>query len=119
MIQKRMITVLSLDKTDRDILAQARAILDELSTAVDEADGNADVYGSDVSHVMVDSSVKDAVDEIYDNAEFLHDDLAVFNQAHVNAIVDDMNGVNDEDEEEGDEDDLPVSDDSDEDEVNE
>lgn len=118
MIQKRMITVLSLDKADRDILAQARAILGELSTAVDEADGNADVYGSDVSHVMVDGTVKDVVDEIYDNAEFLHDDLAVFNQAHVNAIVEDMNGA-DEDEEEGDEYDLPVSDDSDEDEVNE
>ena len=111
MIQKRMITVLSLDKADRDILAQARAILGELSTAVDEADGNADVYGSDVSHVMVDGSVKDAVDEIYDNAEFLHDDLAVFNQAHVNAIVEDMNGANDEDEEEDDvEDDSSDSD---------
>lgn len=105
MIQKRMITVLSLDKADRDILAQARAILGELSTAVDEADGNADVYGSEVSHVMIHDADKDAIDEIYDNAEFLHDDLSVFNQAQVNAIVEDMNGANDEDEEEDEEDD--------------
>lgn len=91
MIQKRMITVLALDRTDKDILAQARAILRELSTAVDEADGNADVYGSDVSHVMIDGAVKSTLDDIYDNAEFLHDDLAVFDQVHVNAIVDDMN----------------------------
>lgn len=99
MIQKRMITVLSLDKADRDILAQARAILGELSTAVDEADGNADVYNSDVSHVMIHGADKDAIDEIYDNAEFLHDDLVVFNQAHVNAIVEDMDGEDEEDNE--------------------
>ena len=109
MIQKRMITVLSLDKADRDILAQARAILGELSTAVDEADGNADVYGSEVSHVMIHDADKDAIDEIYDNAEFLHDDLSVFNQAQVNAIVEDMNGANDEDEEEDEEDDSDNS----------
>lgn len=109
MIQKRMITVLSLDRADRDILAQARAILDELSTAVDEADGNADAYNSDVSHVMIDGAVKATLDNIYDNAEFLHDDLAVFNQDHVNAVVNDMNGE-DEDEEADEDEDYDVVD---------
>lgn len=111
MIQKRMITVLSLDKADRDILAQARAILGELSTAVDEADGNADAYNSDLSHVMIYGADKDAIDDIYENAEFLHEDLSVFNQAQVNAIVEDMNGANDE-EDEDDEDDSSDSDES-------